>query len=210
MPSQVDDCDEDVYVRNKCVTLCILFAFFSHRIFIQPPEIVFKSGHSVDIDEHDSDGVTVINSPTFSSLEGARLFLQNLVEAVDDCVEELDVTVSSPAQADCENTIFTVTAKDPRCSTTHPEQIMYNTVVRQFSIKVDTSSPDVSITFDRQRHDKYFDTALLYLHIDESEYNFESIGFSYNVQVSWYYLILCTPTTGKIDELPNFSLHFLG
>ena len=135
MPSQIDDCDEDVY----------------------PPEIVFKSGHAVDIDEHESVGVTVINSPTFSSLEDARLFLANLVEATDDCVKELDVKVVSPSQANCENTIFTVTAKDPRCSDTHPHQSMYNTVVRMFAIRVDTSPPLVSITFDRERHINYFD-----------------------------------------------------
>ena len=127
----IDECDED---------------------FI-PPTITFKEGLNVDAYEEDN-GLTIINSPAFASLEAARKFLAAIVKAEDDCAAILNVLVTSPSAAACENSIFTVTATDPRCSSTNPLQ----TKVRQFAIKVDEERPTANITFERERDAVYFDS----------------------------------------------------
>jgi len=155
----IDECDED---------------------FI-PPVINFKMGYGVDAYERESDGLTIINSPAFASLEEARLFLESIVIAKDDCAAVLNIEVTSPSESTCENTTFAVTVTDPRCSETNPIQ----TVVRRFAIKVDEIAPTTSIIFEHGRDEVYgtpeVDPDFLYLHIDESAFNFENVLFSYQV-----------------------------
>ena len=144
-----------------------------------PPTIAFKEALTVSAYERD-DGLTIIDSPAFTSLEDARKYLKSIIKADDDCATDLSITVSSPLLAACTNTVFTVTVTDPRCSELNPLQ----TVSKDFALVVDDIAPSVSVGFEREADSTYFDQEGIYLHIDEVNHDYENTMFSYNVTVS--------------------------
>ena len=122
---QDNDCDEEV---DECDEDSVL------------PQIIFRHGLAIDASMNE-DGLTVIDSPTFSSLSDAQTYLESIVEAEDDCVAGLQPEVIRPSiGALCQSTLFTVRAADDSC--------VNQTVVRQFIMKVDEIGPDVTISFD--------------------------------------------------------------
>ena len=174
---EVDECDEDSV----------------------PPQIIFRHGLAVDASVNE-DGLTVIDSPTLSSLSDTQTYLENIVEAEDDCVAGLQPEVICPGiGALCQSTIFTVRAADNSC--------VNQTVVRQFIMKVDKIGLDVTISFDNggaynfsevgdgvYRDIVSDDKGLCFLSMclfiayfkrqSASDANYENTFFSYSIRVS--------------------------
>lgn len=126
---------------------------------------------------------TIIGSPAFASLDGARQYLESIIKAEDDCAKVLSIEVISPLLAACEATVFTVTVTDPRCSEINPIQ----TVSREYALWVDVLPPTVSIVLERGGPDSntlYADPEGGYIHIDQGTHDFENTGFSYFIEVS--------------------------
>ena len=144
-----------------------------------PPIIHFKDGLSASIHEP-FDGITIIEGVSFTSINDAYHFLKGNIVAEDDCSNDLSIEVSFPAVENCSKTVFTVTAYDNRCF----KAGSIHTVMKKIAVMVDNISPSVSIGFDRIPHSHYFDENGLYLHIDESSYDYEDINLWYNVTVS--------------------------
>jgi len=140
-----------------------------------PPKIQLK--HSAAVDTLDKGVVTVINSPTFSSLSDAVDYLESVVETEDDCASGLQLNVVLPTDINCEDTILNVVATDSCCPN---HELQSNR--RQFKVKVDTEKPTVSIEFGR--NDNYSSneiaTNVTYLHIPASD-SYENVQFSYSV-----------------------------
>ena len=128
--------------------------------------------------ERKSDGVTFIDSPTFQTLDSGKAYLYSIIKAEDDCAPDMTVVVEPISQVQCDKTLFKVTASDPRCPDNHIQ-----TVERIFALKIDDVDPVVSIGFELS-HPTYYDDDGQYLHIEETNYDFEPIYFHYNVDVS--------------------------
>jgi len=126
---------------------------------------------------HRHDGVTVIDSPAFSSITDAQEYLLGVLKVEDDCANNLSVEVSPALQAGCVNTVFTVNVTDPRCAGVNPLQ----TVTKEFALWVDDTPPSVSVGFSLDRHPTYYDADGLYLHIDEDDIDYINVRFWYNV-----------------------------
>lgn len=171
------------------------------------PKITFREGLAIDASEE--NGYTIINSPSFLSLSSAKVYIESIIEAKDDCATDLVVTVENAIGVACHDTKFTVTATDGRCPT--------QTVQKQFKIKVDDSPPVVSITLDlgEEFENKFEAQGRTYLGIvslqmsstpsklicpqhpsgyamqSESYRNYEHTGFSYTVTVRKVHTTLC-------------------
>ena len=128
--------------------------------------------------ERKSDGVTFIDSPTFQTLDSGKAYLYSIIKAEDDCANDLTVVVEPISQVQCDKTLFKVTASDPRC----PDNSI-QTVERIFALKIDDVDPIVSIDFKHPMHASYYDDEGQYLHIEETDYDFEPVYFHYNVDV---------------------------
>lgn len=171
------------------------------------PKITFREGLAIDASEE--NGYTIINSPSFLSLSSAKVYIESIIEAKDDCATDLVLTVENAIGVACHDTKFTVTATDGRCPT--------QTVQKQFKIKVDDSPPVVSITLDlgEEFENKFEAQGRTYLGIvslqmsstpsklicpqhpsgyamqSESYRNYEHTGFSYTVTVRKVHTTLC-------------------
>ena len=98
--------------------------------------------------------MTIVNSPAFASLSDAKAYLESILEAEDGV--QLQVTLPT-SSASCKETILIVTATNNRC----PDQ----TGDHHFMMKVDDQGPTVSINFDIDENEYYFNEQLQGYHI---------------------------------------------
>ncbi|EJK48096.1 hypothetical protein THAOC_33136, partial [Thalassiosira oceanica] len=144
-----------------------------------PPEISFEDGLAVDASRN-AEGLVMINTPTFSSLVDAQSYLAGILVAKDDCMGDLQLSVTPPTLgSSCRSTIFEVTATSNQC----PDQ----TVTRQYQMTVDTDVPVVTAGFNLgQGHVNDFNSVGdegVYLGIASSNAtDYEYVGFSYTVK----------------------------
>jgi len=98
----------------------------------------------------------------------------------------LMISVLSPLEADCAESVFTVTAEDPRCSELNPLQ----TVSRKFALRIDAFVPIIQCGFRSDSNGygiRVIEGNTLYHYMtktDRDGLRLINTGFSYSVDVS--------------------------
>jgi len=140
-----------------------------------PPSI---SIHSVPI--HDKAGfpdVPFLRKEFFSSVDEAKSFLKKNLLVTDDCSNDLNIDISTP-EASCDETMFDVKVIDSRCGEANP----YQTVSKNFLLRVDNHPPKVSVGFHPTSRTLFYDTKKNILVVEESRKNFVNVKFWHKVE----------------------------
>ena len=142
-----------------------------------PPSI---SIHGVPVFSHPSHpNVPFLESLPFSTVDKAKIFLQDNLLISDDCATDLNIDISTPV-ASCDETRFDVKVTDPRCGEINAHQ----TTSRSYLLRVDRHPPTVFAGFHPASRPLFYDAKKNILVVEESQKNFININFWHKVEVS--------------------------